>query len=112
MTRIEGKQIEALLAANRDSLAPAAPAPVAKEAESQQRHAQHQQNTEDKMQQPAHISIDDFMKVDLRIARIANAEHVEGAEKLLKLSLDSAPHAVSPASSRPTIRRSWSAGSP
>ena len=32
--------------------------------------------------------IDDFTKVDLRIARIANAEHVEGADKLLKLTLD------------------------
>jgi methionyl-tRNA synthetase len=91
MTRIEGKQIGALLAANRESLAPTAPAPAAKETESPQRHAQHQQNAEDKMQQPAHISIDDFMKVDLRIARIANAEHVEGAEKLLKLSLDLGP---------------------
>ena len=29
-----------------------------------------------------------FAKVDLRIARIVNAEHVEGAEKLLKLTLD------------------------
>jgi len=36
----------------------------------------------------AHISIDDFGKVDLRIARIVNAEHVEGADKLLKLTLD------------------------
>src|SRR6185436_16122580 len=35
-----------------------------------------------------HISIDDFAKIDLRIARIANAEHVEGADKLLKLTLD------------------------
>ncbi len=34
------------------------------------------------------ISIDDFSKVDLRVARIVNAEHVEGAEKLLKLTLD------------------------
>jgi methionyl-tRNA synthetase len=34
------------------------------------------------------ISIDDFTKIDLRIARIANAEHVEGADKLLKLTLD------------------------
>ena len=34
------------------------------------------------------ISIDDFTKIDLRIARIVNAEHVEGAEKLLRLSLD------------------------
>jgi len=34
------------------------------------------------------ITIDDFKKVDLRVARIANAEHVEGAEKLLKLTLD------------------------
>ena len=34
------------------------------------------------------ISIDDFNKVELRVARIVSAEHVEGAEKLLKLQLD------------------------
>ena len=34
------------------------------------------------------ITFDDFMKVDLRIARIANAEHVEGADKLIRLQLD------------------------
>lgn len=34
------------------------------------------------------ISIDDFMKVDLRIARIAEARPVEGADKLLQLTLD------------------------
>ena len=36
----------------------------------------------------ATISIDEFKRVDLRVARIANAEHVEGADKLLKLTLD------------------------
>ena len=36
----------------------------------------------------ATISIDDFMKIDLRIARVADAQHVEGAEKLVKLILD------------------------
>ncbi len=85
MTRIEGKQIEALLAANKESLASPAPeavlpAPTSAPAKK-----------ENAMTQDAHISIDDFMKVDLRIARIANAEHVEGAEKLLKLSLDLGP---------------------
>ena len=34
------------------------------------------------------ISIDDFSKIDLRIARIVKAQHVEGAEKLLQLTLD------------------------
>ena len=34
------------------------------------------------------ISIDDFNKLDLRVAKIAKAEHVEGADKLLKLTLD------------------------
>jgi methionyl-tRNA synthetase len=34
------------------------------------------------------ISIDDFGRLDLRIARVQKAEHVEGADKLLKLSLD------------------------
>ncbi len=32
-------------------------------------------------------TIDDFIKVDLRVARVVNAEHVEGARKLLKLTL-------------------------
>ena len=34
------------------------------------------------------IEFPDFAKVDLRVARIANAEHVEGADKLLKITLD------------------------
>ena len=35
-----------------------------------------------------YISIDDFLKVDLRVARIEKAEPVEGADKLLALTLD------------------------
>lgn len=34
------------------------------------------------------ITIDDFSKIDLRIAKIIHAEHVEGADKLLRLELD------------------------
>jgi methionyl-tRNA synthetase len=34
------------------------------------------------------ISIDDFAKIDLRVARIADAEFVEGADRLLRLTLD------------------------
>ena len=34
------------------------------------------------------ISIDDFFKVDLRVARIVDAGHVEGADKLLQLTVD------------------------
>ena len=34
------------------------------------------------------MSIEDFAKIDLRIARIVNAEAVTGADKLLKLTLD------------------------
>ena len=40
------------------------------------------------MPEAEYISIDDFTKVDLRIAKIVSAEHVDGAEKLLKLLLD------------------------
>ncbi|MCV6604972.1 MAG: methionine--tRNA ligase subunit beta, partial [Porticoccaceae bacterium] len=36
----------------------------------------------------AEISFDDFIKVDLRVARIVAADHVEGADKLLQLTLD------------------------
>ncbi|PPE68634.1 methionine--tRNA ligase [Caldimonas thermodepolymerans] len=34
------------------------------------------------------IGIEDFAKVDLRIAKIVNCEHVEGSDKLLRLTLD------------------------
>jgi methionyl-tRNA synthetase len=35
-----------------------------------------------------HVSIDEFAKIDLRIAKILKAEAVEGADKLLQLTLD------------------------
>ena len=94
MTRVERKQIDALLEANRESLASTAAAPVkaeavAKAASSQQRHAEKQQHAAQAAETPSpHISIDDFTKVDLRIAKIVNAEHVEGADKLIRLQLD------------------------
>ena len=37
---------------------------------------------------PATITIDDFAKVELRVARIVSAQHVEGSDKLLRLELD------------------------
>ena len=86
MTRLDPKLIESMVAANRESLQPAA--------ESRQRHAEHQQHTAAKEVAQVEkdfepfISIDEFAKIDLRVAKIVNAEHVEGAEKLLKLTLD------------------------
>ena len=94
--RIDPKLIEAMVAANQESLTPS-PSPASGRGEvvqSEQRHAAHQQNeskkemTEANKEFESFISIDDFMKVDLRVAKIVNAEHVEGAEKLLKLTLD------------------------
>jgi len=83
MTRIDPKAVAAMVEASKESLKPA------KDSHSRQRHAEHQQHTDEKaMNEPDHINIDDFAKVDLRIARIVNAEHVEGADKLLKLTLD------------------------
>ncbi|OGV76089.1 MAG: methionine--tRNA ligase [Methylotenera sp. RIFCSPLOWO2_02_FULL_45_14] len=85
ITRVEPKLIEAMTEANKENLtATSAPQP-----HSEQRHAVHQQSEANSDAAEAeYISIDDFTKVDLRIARIVNAEHVEGAEKLLKLTLD------------------------
>lgn len=85
ITRVEAKQIEAMTEANRENLQ----ATIAPQAHSEQRHAEHQQKeTNADSAEAEYISIDDFTKVDLRIAKIVNAEHVEGAEKLLKLTLD------------------------
>ncbi|MEM1175014.1 MAG: methionine--tRNA ligase subunit beta, partial [Pseudomonadota bacterium] len=67
LTRVEAAQVDKMVEDSRE--APAADAQPAK--------------TNDE-----HISIDDFMKVDLRIAKIDKAEPVEGADKLLALTLD------------------------
>jgi methionyl-tRNA synthetase len=74
MQRVEQKQIDAMLDASKENLSvtsvqPAASKPVLEAIF------------------PT-ISYEDFAKVDLRIAKIINAEHVEGAEKLLRLTLD------------------------
>ena len=42
----------------------------------------------DKEMEKTSITIDDFAKIDLRIAKILNAEAVPEADKLLKLTLD------------------------
>jgi methionyl-tRNA synthetase len=83
MTRIDPKQVQALFDAEST---PAAPTP--------QQHAEHQERAAAKAAENAPataagtISIDDFAKLDLRVARIVAADAVEGADKLLKLTLD------------------------
>ncbi|MDP3607778.1 MAG: methionine--tRNA ligase [Methylophilus sp.] len=79
ITRIDPKQIEAMTEANKENLTPT-PAPVKTVAPTI--------TASNDVGEGAYISIDDFTKIDLRIAKIVNAEHVEGAEKLLKLTLD------------------------
>jgi methionyl-tRNA synthetase len=79
ITRIEPKAIAAMVDSNRENLQSIASSVKTASA-----------NTEVMKEQQAgdYISIEDFTKVDLRIAKIVNAEHVEGADKLLKLTLD------------------------
>ena len=75
MTRVEEKQLDALF-----DIAPVQPAKA-------------KTMTENQSAAPVGaaagtISIDDFNKIDLRVAKIVKAEAVEGADKLLKLTLD------------------------
>ncbi len=69
MTRVEPKQLDALFEADAPPRATGAPPPGPGAA-------------------PAMLSIEEFRKVDLRVARILQAETVTGADKLLKLTLD------------------------
>ena len=82
MQRVEEKQLDALFGIET---VPQAAAP--------QRHAEKQQHAaKSHAKEPSvsdgTISIDDFNKLDLRVAKIVKAEHVEGADKLLKLTLE------------------------
>ena len=89
MTRIDPKQVVALVDANKESLAPTAPAAAATPAKTEKKVVE--KKAEASVAAPeagATIGIEDFMKVELRVARIVDAGHVEGAEKLIRLSLD------------------------
>ncbi|MHB8248956.1 MAG: methionine--tRNA ligase [Acidithiobacillus sp.] len=71
LQRMEKTQVDALIQTPTESpKTPATPAPAPQS------------------EAPSTLSIEDFAKVDLRIARIAAAEAVEGADKLLRLTLD------------------------
>ena len=89
MQRIDTKRIDALVDANRQTLeAPAAkPAKAAPSAQPIPSPSGAAMSDNTAAEDP-HIGIDDFARVDLRIARIAKAEHVAGADKLLRLQLD------------------------
>jgi len=85
VTRIDPKQIEAMVEANKESLQVT---PSTQPASTKTEVAKSAAATATAGGEENYISIDDFAKVDLRIARIVEAAHVEGAEKLLRLSLD------------------------
>ncbi len=76
MTRVEKDRVSAMVEASKQQ--------PPGEAEQTEAAVQHPGG------EPISQTIDyhDFAKVDLRIARIIAAEHVEGADKLLRLSLD------------------------
>ena len=84
MTRADPKRIEAMVEASKEDLAAAAG--TGHQAHSEARHGEHQQHAVQPLADT--IAIDDFAKVDLRVARIVEADHVEGADKLLRLTLD------------------------
>ena len=77
ITRVEDKQLDELFDV---ASVPQATAP--------QRHAEKQQHQAKEQAVSDTITIDDFAKLDLRIAKVARAEAVEGADKLVKLTLE------------------------
>ena len=76
MQRIEPEQIDKLIANNKQAVADA------KAAEEKAAKAADFEPVAET------CSFDDFMKVDLRVAKVLNCEKVEGSSKLLKFSLD------------------------
>ena len=80
MTRVEREKIDAMIEDSKEDLAAEAKV-IGKDAT--------QKTTSSTIDPIADtIEFDDFAKVDLRIAKIVKAEHVEGADKLLQLTLD------------------------
>ena len=78
MTRVEADKVEQMVEASKESL-------VTEKSDTPKAAAADTPLGRDPVS--AEIEFPDFAKVDLRIVRIINAEHVEGADKLLKLTL-------------------------
>ncbi|WP_337878770.1 methionine--tRNA ligase [Rheinheimera sp.] len=86
MQRVDMSKVEAMVDASKENLQPVTtPAPAAKAETAAAPMAAAGGDIEPIGDT---ISIDDFAKLDLRVARIVSAEHVEGADKLVKLQLD------------------------
>jgi len=94
MTRVDQKQLDALFEpAAGPAAAPAAPAAKAAPAKaaaatSSGTSTQASGGAPEDAARSAQITIEDFAKLDLRVAQIVAAEAIEGADKLLKLTLD------------------------
>ncbi|NOX27616.1 MAG: methionine--tRNA ligase [Gammaproteobacteria bacterium] len=90
MTRVDPASIEAIVEAEQRALgvrlAAELGAPGAKTTPVTKTTKQNKKGSQ--VEDDNTISFDDFAKVDLRIARITKAEHIEGADKLLQLTLD------------------------
>lgn len=88
MQRVEMTKVEAMVEGSKENLQPTAT--VAPKAAETKTAAPAAGVVADGAIEPIGetINIDDFAKLDLRVARIINAEHVEGADKLVKLQLD------------------------
>lgn len=82
MTRVDGKKIEAMIETTKAAYAESA------QPEPSTSKSGKQPETVDSSPFAPEIQFDDFAKIDLRIARIAEAAHVDGADKLLALTLD------------------------
>lgn len=80
LTRVEQDKVDAMVEASKEALAAQQPAEAVTESVADSELAKEPLADE--------INFDDFAKVDLRVALIAKAEHVEGANKLLRLTLD------------------------
>ncbi len=86
MTRVDVKQVAALFEAGDEASKPDGASPTAAAARAT---APAPAGTSTPAAEAgATISIDEFRRIDLRVARIAGAERVEGADKLLRLTLD------------------------
>jgi methionyl-tRNA synthetase len=92
MTRVDPKQIDALLEANRASLQASADAqtgaPATQANGKVNANGKNGAEPNGKEEESPIISIDDFAKIDLRIAKIVDCKAVEGSDKLLQLTLD------------------------
>ncbi len=87
LKRVDSEKVQTMVEESKDSVAPSTDAAAESAAPAVNAFGDGPEPLAAEPLTEEHCSFDDFMKIDMRVARVVEAGHVEGADKLIALKL-------------------------